>query len=341
MAIVWAESFEQYDNADQLWEGPFSDAWQTGLLVTDGTPRTGSNYISVGTSGTFGSDLRRTTPEVTQFGYAFGFRAPALPASNTDMGWSFRDGNSDTIFALRVTSNGAIQIQSEFDGTTLAQSGPRLLAGTWHHIEVQAIISSSVGQVEVRVDGVSAVAVSGVDLGSEPMGEIMWHADDGSHHVDDLVFYDFTGDVANDWLGPVRVVTVYPEIDASSIPGDWSVTGAGSGADAVSGVPDDDTSYIQADEAGYRATFGVGALPENIGGIVGVYAQARSKQIDAGSSSIRLKMQSNAAETVGDTEQLTPTYTYNGWAFTIDPDANDAWTKTTFEAAIIEIERVS
>lgn len=345
MAIVFVDGFDHYggeeaDMVQGIWSGAFSYTLRS---TSGGGPRTGDYYLDIGRSGIALDAMQLSFDAQTTFGIATGLRVPDLPSAAKRRFIEFLAGGTEVV-TLDIASNGAINIRDgDVDGSIIATSSKRLIAGTFHHIEFKVDVSPTNGTAELRLDGVAVAAVSAINFGSSGIDQIVWtNVGTSDHmHFDDMVIWNADGSTANDFLGPVRVTTVYPEADVSSIPGDWDVTGAGSGAEAINDVPaDDDTSYISASDPGYRATFAIGELPAEIDEIIGVHVMMRAKQSDAGVTSIRAKMQSYTEEEIGDTHQLTLGYVYYNSPFTLDPNGDIQWTPTTLEAAILEIERV-
>lgn len=86
-------------------------------------------------------------------------------------------------------------------------------------------------------------------------------------YVDNQIWWDGqnNGDGFNDFLGPCRITTMFPNRDA--VPG-WSRNGAGTGFGAVSelpgnppGAPDGDTTYLSPPVAGALNLFGMNKSP--------------------------------------------------------------------------------
>src|SRR3546814_17566377 len=53
---------------------------------------------------------------------------------------------------------------ADYLGTLLGQgSSPAIVANAWQHVEAKVVISDTVGTVEVRVEGVTVLDLSGLD----------------------------------------------------------------------------------------------------------------------------------------------------------------------------------
>lgn len=340
MAIVWAEGWEQYGNNGNLYTlGLWSDTPFTGQLLTDGTARTGTNYFEITRSDGLGA-LRRTVPDLTVFGFALGIRLPQLPTTIDRVGILFRTSNA-TVCSISIDNVGNIRAHiGPKSNPVITTSSRNFVAGSWQHLEIKINISDTSGSIECSLDNSNVLSATNINLGTTPIDEVYFDIRDERIHIDDLVIWDNTGPISNDWIGPARTRLQYFENDAVSAVNDWVTTGAPSAAEAIDDEPpDDDTSYISAENVNDTITLAMGQLPTNIDNIVGVYLLMYARQEDAGITNLTPKIQTGSLETVGDEVALTSNYVYYGQEFTVNPTGNVAWTKATLEAAIIELER--
>lgn len=344
MAIVFAESFEYYgtDETNML-DGLWGELNQNTALVSDGSARTGSYYLQTGGASGVGV-LKRSFGQQSTVGIAFGWRFPALPASANRAGFTLSTLDGTDVISVIVQTDGTIQVKSgTMSGTLIDTASQAIVAGSWYHIEVKVVISSTVGSVEVRLNGVSVLSASDLNLGTAQVSLIEF--DTGgttqSSDIDDMVVWNGDGGWANDFLGPVRVVTVYPTGDAGS-PADWTVSGAVNGYEAIDDTsPDDDTTTIGAPNVGDESAFTVGSLPSNVVTIEGFYVPTRMKQDDPGTTTVVVSAISNGVTDVGDEVNLTTSYQYWGQAFGLNPDTAQKYTKSEFEAVQLHIERTA
>lgn len=339
--VLWAESFDHYGLGtsatirNRMTAGLWADLSTNYGTSTSVPPRTGLYACRASGSGL--SEMRRIVGEGATRGCAFGFYVEALPTANNLANFSFRTSANGSIVTLCFQSNGAIDLKlGGRTGTVLATSSNNFVAGSWEHIEISCTVSTTVGQVEVRLNGEAVIFVDALNLGSEPTGMLAWSTGGTStslYYIDDVVAHDGV-----DFIGQARVLTVYPQSDGT--PFDWAVTGAASGHDAVNDVvPDDDTTFIEAAVVNDVATFGLPALPADVGGIVGVFMPFMSRQAAAGESSVRASIISGGNVQVGDNQPATEAWTYLGQAFNSDPNTLGNWTKTALESAQLRFER--
>lgn len=343
--IIWAEGFEPYGTGTGG-DGAVATRMKAGLwsqiegtsgigVYNDGTARTGSRYFKLQTNG---SVLRRATGTMSLIGAAFGIRFPVLPA-NAGTWFQIRSPENSALLSFIWMTDGSIQVRKgSLTGDVLDLSDQVLFAGTWHHIEIVAAMSTTVGAIEVRVDGVAEIILTDLNLYSNNIAQIVWGTGinlGADHDLDDIVVHDGTG-----FLGPARVLTVFPAGDLS--PFDWNITGAASGAEAVDEIPpDDDTSYIQAESEEDEAWFSMPTLPDDVIDILGIHVAVRGKQTEAGATFIQIGFVSGSEEVSGDSHALTTGYMYNQDAFSIDPNTEGLWSKESFEAAAFKLTRLA
>ena len=81
--------------------------------------------------------------------------------------WSVSGGGSIANIRTKVATNGALSLQL-YNATTSAQIGSdySISADTWYRIEGKLIVSATVGELELLVDGVSRAAGTGLNTGS-------------------------------------------------------------------------------------------------------------------------------------------------------------------------------
>lgn len=346
MVVVYlAESFEHYGTGvsstvqNRMKAGLWS-VLDTGTnLVSDSTARSGDIYAVMPTgSGKDAANILFGTSLGT-VGVAVAARYSSLPGNGLN-GFAIRGADSTPLLSWYINPDGSISVYDGFEiGTLLETTEAGIVsANSWHHFEMVATFSTTVGEYELRVDGVAVAQGSALNLGSAQATRLMaGRAGSGSTspdtHLDDIVIHDGSA-----FIGPARVITVFPDADGGTQ--DWTVTGAASGAEAIDETaPDSDTSYIAAPVVNDIAQFTLPTLPSDVDNIVGVYIHAYARQEDAGVSSIKISMISDATEEEGAVHALTPTYVYYGSAFSLDPDGDIVWTKTALEAAIVQIER--
>src|SRR5690606_26381769 len=137
----------------------------------------------------------------------------------------------NAILTFAWQTDGSIKVyHGDAEDTLIGTADAVLSAGSWNHFEVHAVISSTIGEVEVKVDTITVLHLTDLNLGSTGMSSVRWGSrhtgvstTSSSHYIDDIVCHD-----GSDFVGPARVLDVWPDADGS--PFDWTVNGDTSGA---------------------------------------------------------------------------------------------------------------
>lgn len=361
MAILWADGFDHYGSGTTGRTNMLRGAWsaatssEVSIQTSSPTARTGLGSLQTNTPATSNPALAtRSLPTgKTALGVAMGLYRGSLPDTGNVAGFCFGsaafDGGNFTsgrIVTVTINADGSLNVYlGNSAGTLLDVTNPgTIVAGSWNHVEAYLVISTTLGYVEIRVNGETVSALSELNTGSDEctllaFGKMRGVSNGGITHWDDIIAWDTQGGVNDDFLGAARVYTTYPAGDLS--PFDWAVVGAASGAAAVDDTtPDDDTTYIGASEVGEEARFSMPTLPDDVAGILGIWVPLLGKQEEAGITEVVVSMVSDVSgEDVGPTITLTTSYTYRGSMFELNPNGDEPWTKATFEAASLMVER--
>jgi hypothetical protein len=274
------------------------------------------------------------------------FYFAALPTVNGEHGFEFRDNANACIAFLAVHSDGAIGLYTGSSRTLIATSDPIISVASQQYIEAKLIIDDVVGECEVRVNGVTVLHLTNINLGTLGATQVVFGMpnthDSGSidYWIDDIVAWNGSGSLNNDFLGAQRVITIFPASDTAEA--DWSLNGAASGYDCINDpVPDGDDTYLLSTTIGDVSEFGLGTLPPETESIAGVFIPVMARISDAGVGNIQASLVSNSVAALGNDATLTTSYTYWGSVYETDPDTGVAWTKSGLEAALLRIEKTA
>ena len=362
MALIWADSFDHYGAANGT---PASDnIGRTNMLQ--------GAYAGVSGFTTGPSKLQARTGEASLYfpsntvsarrilpgpgrrviGFGAGVFFAALPTTNFRSGFGFKNSANDVIVAFYFQSDGAITISRQptsvvNNGTILGSTDAGVLsASTWQHVEAAVLIDPIVGWVEIRVDGVTVFRLENINTGavgnwatSIQFNQLFLTAAVPVTFWDDIFAWDDSADKNNDFLGPVRILTLFSTEDGPVQ--NWDVVGASDAHEAVDEVPPDgDTTHLGAAEVGDRVELMCPELPPEIISLPGIFVHTMSRIEEAGVGRISIAMVDAGGEVEQAPEQnQTPVYTYRGFVFQENPDTGDVWTKETFEAAKLRIDK--
>lgn len=344
MALLWCDGFDHYGTTGNMTEGAW--AAMSGAL-SSANPRTGTYHLRFTTNG-----ARRVLGGAkTTVGTGAAFYWSNLPNQNAQNAiFDFRDTANASNVTIVVQSTGTIAAYRGDRSTLLGtSSSPVVTAESYQHIEAMVFFSNTVGTVEVRVNGVTVLSLTGqdtVNTSNAECSQIIYGAvNTGATTVDmdDLFTYDTNGSYNNTFIGDRRVLTLFPSAD--TIQADWSVTGAASGYQAIDDTtPDGDTTYIAAVSSGSPGTiseFEMGDLPDGISAISAVMLVGMMRKTEAGVANVQMSVISNDIESHGTDRPITEIYTYYSDVFETDPNTAAPFTPTGVNNMQIKIERTA
>jgi hypothetical protein len=336
----------------------------------DGGERASNNpayYFDLGISNSIGSAIRSIEMPTGSSKYMFSNNSPnqilwipkigfssatfyaGMRTNVTDLGAittiSFRNINGNAQIELLINTDGSLSIVS--GSTTLGRSGPSLIIpNTNQYIEVFGVISATVGQTQVRLNG-NPTAVAGLtltnvntanDTSSLPVTNILFSYS-GSPYlaVRDLYIHDgtgtspfntFLGNVGCEWL-PV----------ASLVSAAFSPIGGTNLTNAASTPPNPTADYNQSSTVGALDKFGITALPSDVASVIAVAAVDYSYKSDTGPRALQKTLFSGTATSVGTETYLneSPTCNQDPWVVQ-DPNTSANWTNAAVNALDISYE---
>lgn len=225
----------------------------------------------------------------------------ALPSAT---GWmiSVRNIGSLEAFALRLTPTGIVEVWDDIGSTVRISSATQLATDTWYTLEVRHLISDTVGEYELRIDGTNEGSASGFDtLPGAGVGRITAGTPSfgtSFSYFDDIAINDDTGSFQNSWAGPGKIALIKPDSDVTVT---WTRTPANCNdaslnyqcVDEVPGTPNDATDYnVASTITGRLERLGLTDLPAEVPSnatiiAVDVYARVGSN----GTSSRRMQLE--------------------------------------------------
>lgn len=213
MSQIWMDGFDHYGVTSRMLEGPWAQI--DGAVISTVQARTGDHSFRFDD----GSEARRVLgSEIADVIVSFGLFFQELPPNpQAAAPMQFRSGANADIVSLVVRPDGVIEARDGSEtGTILGQTaGPVIVAGTWHHVECEVLRDAAVGTIEVRVDEVVVLNLSGLALGVVNIAQLgMTYISIGGgvfvYYIDDLIVRDTTGSFNNDFQGDLQIATLQP-----------------------------------------------------------------------------------------------------------------------------------
>ena len=351
MALTWVDDFKSYGTVESyLLNGLYAE-YTSVSLVTD--PETGSGNVlrfdanPYGGGGATGLIRKVLDTSNTTAGMACRIYLASLPPASDQrpMPIVFCDASNNRLITVHVTPSGQLQAYYNNLGTLLGTSAANsVVAGSWIHIECKVFMSATVGTLEIRVEGVPVLTLTGLALSGTAIAMIRPINDPDvtsaapAYYMKDLVVWDGSGAYNNDFLGSVSVEALVPDSDVSF---NWTPSTGTTGYDLIDEAPpNDDTDYIQAaDTLPSPSTFGLSDLPANVSSVKGLMSLVRASKVDAGDGNIQVSMVSGASADAGADTPVGASYTYYYDFFETDPNTGVAWLPAAVDAAQFKLDR--
>lgn len=321
------------------YDPPNSAQWSSLTLVgrTTSPVRTGSHSCDVGV-GALGHALSNLATVVC----GAAFYPTDTPATSPRVLIRLRDGSTEQLSVTVEADNSIAVRRGDYSGTSVAQSSPcKLPPGAWSFLEFKATIHPSAGSVEVKLNGVTVLSATGINTrnssNSYATEILFWQA-----YIDDLYVLDTTGSAPyNDFLGDIRVRTLYPSGAGSST--QWTPLSSTNVSNIDDqGTADSDTSYNSSDTAAQQDLFAVDNLPDTSGTVLAVQARWKARKDDGGTREVKTLVKAGGTTDSGPTEALGMSYvSYLGDILTENPDTAAEWAISEVNAVELGYELVS
>lgn len=245
MALLWLDGFDSYGTGTSQVPGHILSwrysGYNMALALID--PRISGNGRGFRASHyAYVATLPLTTDRTLIVGFG-------LLSAQTNEGTllKFNNGEDTGITVIFRATMGELEFVrgSTFLGRT---NGARLSADRWSYVEIKVYCDNAAGTLDVQVDGVNCLSLSGIDTQGITENyydqvEFLNGNTGYSPGWDDLYICDGSGITNNDFLGPCMIRTLRPSADGDD--SDWTTQ---SGLDHYAMVDevevDEDTTYV-------------------------------------------------------------------------------------------------
>jgi hypothetical protein len=351
MALIFCDGFDHYLAADILkkWTG-FTNSFVQGSILGSAiyARPPGGMGIQLSDSNSHRGPYKTLSATFGTFicGFAVNFQS-AVPSSAGPI-VSFYDSSSgtpSTTTQLDLRGDGAGHLRISRNGTALATSTNVVSTNTWYHVEIKATINNSTGAYEVKVNGSSTgwipAATSQNTRGQSTNNYIdivgLQTAGISTVYFDDFYFLDTTGSVAADFVGPQKIITIYPTGAGNSA--QWAGNYAANFANVNELAGDGDTTFNQSSTAGHIDLYAFDDVPS---GTISAIQHVSMARQDAGAArTYRVKTRISSTNYNGTTVNLAGSHVFLTEAASVSPATSSAWTDTELNGAEFGQELVS
>lgn len=336
MSIILIDGFDMY-NGTGVGTG-IQSLWSIGGGISLAAGRFGGQAVNINPGNANSTSMYRqlsSAPTTIAFGCACFF--PAINASPGSFGnWQLRLGGTYQC-GVRVNGNGGLdgtRMTGDTTGTVLGSSANGVFApNVWHFIEIEFVISTTVGRITVYLDSVQVLnltgintANAGVGTGADRVAFGLYSSQNGTIAFDDL----YITNVATK-LGECRVETLRPNAD-TAVKAFTPNSGTANFSRVNETLVDGDTSYVQASAVGNRDLYTLPSLSSTPAQIFAANIVSFAEKTDATSRSIYNSVRSNSVDSDGAAMTLLSSYFRNDRVMELDPDGNVAWTPAKINA---------
>ena len=227
--------------------------------------------------------------------------------------------------SMSVTRNGTVL------GTTPSPVG---LTNQWNYYELKATIHNTAGAYELRVNGQSLISATNVNTRNTAnnsanqvqFGSSFSGFNNGQvYDYDDFYACDGTGTTNNDFLGEMRIETLYPNSPGTYT--NFTPVPAGSNyANVDEASPDDDASVVVASSFGVMDTYLMSHLSGTPTNIKGTMLTVMARKDNAGIRAVAPVVRSGGSNSVGTDRYLGASYVCYMRVDETDPGTGAAWT---------------
>lgn len=324
-------------------------------LITSANTRFNTGQaIQCNGGGSSASGIGKTLDSKGTWIIGFALKIPSIDPSRPCF-LQICDASTPQISMGILTSGSIVLKRGAFNGTVIGTSMNAIPITAWIYMEVKCVIHPSAGSIIIRINGQTFFSLTGVNTsntGSSVATGISFGdaALQGAFNnaiqcqFDDIYICDGSGTTNNDFLGDIRVDTLYPS--GAGANAQWTANGAGTNVACVSGVvPDDDTTYVETLTPGNVDTYQLSDISTATpGAIYGLQAVLMARKTDAGSRFI------SEAYRIGGTVYVPVAGSglpvYDGYFFNTDlqelsPATTGAWTASEVNALEVGIKLIS
>jgi hypothetical protein len=288
--------------------------------------------------GSFVSVISRPFPAATaNLTFGFALRCSSFPGGTpTQKGHFYVKSGATFQCGILVDTGGAISVyrmSADTAGTLLGtMPAGTLVLNVFHYIEVEVVLSTTVGRVTIFVDGVQKLNLTNVNNANAGVGTTadrwcMGSTNGGNGpqlQVDDLYVTDTAAR-----LGERKIETLYPTGDVAAV--FTHNIGASNFAAVDDPQANGDTDYVQGTTLGDTDRYDFGNLASTPATIDAVQVVAFAQKTDAATRGIALQVKSGATISDGPTFNLAVGYQRFERLLTADP-AGGGWATASVNA---------
>jgi hypothetical protein len=240
-------------------------------------------------------------------------------------------GTQDII--VGVKSDGSVVVgTTDFAGGLLGTSAAGVFSTSYRYMEVEIVRSATVGTITIYVDGVSVLALTGLNTGGTNYNQILLKGNTTSNtDFDDLYVNDTNARLSTSAIILPTIYTLRPSADTATL--DWTPdTGTAHFSRLNEGQWDGDLSYIISTSPTDNDVFDMDDLPTSPVSIKALQYLSISRGV-GGASLVGPTLKSGATTVASIGSGGNTAYTMDRGLTLVDPNTGAAWTESAVNAA--------
>jgi hypothetical protein len=206
----------------------------------------------------------------------------------------------------------------------------------WNYIEFRYLVHDSTGQIEVKIDGVQVLNLTGLDTrnggAAAQCTDVSIHAQwsstsrEQTYLVDDIYVVTTGAGTRTTFLGPGKIEAIWPNAEGTNI--DFTPSAGTDNSALIDENPTDDTDYNESSTTGHYDLFDATTISTITGGIKGIQVNVDAKISDATTYDMFPTIYAGTTQDDGTTETISEQTDwqteYSLWAE--NPDTATDWT---------------
>ena len=327
MALLFVDGMTHYatDDISKKYDDKYSN-WVYYAISTTEQRRAASKSLRINEGYLFYIQKNVVSSDDTVI---FGFAYYQEKIFGVCHGWMISNAIGNQITFI-PKSDGSIEVRrGNGVGTLLDTSAAAVISPKiWNYIEVKVKISDAAGTYDIVVNGVNVLSGAGADTQGQAaatFNKIALYGNGGGYaYYTDFYVCDSTGTANNDFLGDIRVDTLYPDGAGNYTQWDANV-GANYECVDDDGDIDDDTTYVSTDTLSELDSYTYDNLSASGATIHGVTSTWCTRKDDAGAVGATPITRVAASDYLGSEITLTDDYVTEQYIWDVNPDDAAAW----------------
>ena len=321
MTIVHMDGFDSYKDLADL--GTEYSLISGAFVFNTSGGRFGGGAIQ-GTSSGNSQIWRILSPSLSQIWMGYALYVTSFGSTYTSL---FYNGE----FSIGYNAGNIKFYKGSIISTNVGTVSGTISTNTWHWIDIKCICSTTVGVIELWVDGVQLATYSGNTSNSGAstfsyvqIGSSLTVASGLVGYIDDWCVIDATQAPNNTRLGDCKIETLVPTSNAGPNNGTAS---AGTNYQCVDEAQYNTTDYVTiTGTSNQEELYGMGDLATPPLQVFGARLVAVSQKGDAGPSLIKPILVSNSHESAATAMPVLTSWNRQYGIFETDPNTSAAWT---------------